>query len=637
VKKLKIIIILLFFLPVLAVKAQDRFEKLKTDIEQLSLTTPALNEKVNISVSRVSIQEFIRAVANNAGLNINVDPSLDISVINNFSDVTVKDMVVFLSKEYDLDVNLIGNIISISKFIAPPEKKPEYKSKKLLIDYTKETDQLSIDLANDSLARVTKEITKLTGKNIVLGSAIQNNLVSGYIEKASVEKLLDKLAFANDLTFVKNGDFYVLDTKEIVETGGKQSGSNRSSSSRSGSQNNSNQEFLNLKVFNMDSINIDAVESPVSEIIKAACQELNTNFTFLNEVDKNVTLRANGISFDDMLYFLLNGTDQTFKKLGNVYMIGQNKIPEMRAFKVIELQYRTVEKLLDIIPAELKQNIEIKEFIDLNSLLVNGPMSKIQEIEEFVRQIDKVVPVILIEVMIVDVKKSFSFSTGVEAGLGENPSNNKQIWPGVNYSFDSKSINNLLNSFTGFGSLNLGQVTPEFYMNLKALETNQIIKLRSTPKLSTLNGHEASIKLTQTDYYVKENISVSGTLTSQTVQSKSFESVTADFSVTIKPIVSADEYITLEIQVTQSDFTGRSSSVDGAPPGQYTRDFKSLIRVKNEEVILLGGLEDKKTDESGSGVPFLSRIPVIRWFFSSRTRGKSSSKLTIFIKPTVIY
>ena len=54
-------------------------------------------------------------------------------------------------------------------------------------------------------------------------------------------------------------------------------------------------------------------------------------------------------------------------------------------------------------------------------------------------------------------------------------------------------------------------------------------------------------------------------------------------------------------------------------------------------MVLLGGLEEKATRESGSGVPFLSRIPVIKWFFSSRTKEKSRSKLNIFIKPTVIY
>ena len=62
-----------------------------------------------------------------------------------------------------------------------------------------------------------------------------------------------------------------------------------------------------------------------------------------------------------------------------------------------------------------------------------------------------------------------------------------------------------------------------------------------------------------------------------------------------------------------------------------------MMRVKNQEMILLGGLEQNSTNESGSGIPFLSRIPIIKWFFSSRSRSKSDNKLAVFIRPTVIY
>lgn len=54
-------------------------------------------------------------------------------------------------------------------------------------------------------------------------------------------------------------------------------------------------------------------------------------------------------------------------------------------------------------------------------------------------------------------------------------------------------------------------------------------------------------------------------------------------------------------------------------------------------MILLGGLDELKKENSGTGTPLLSRIPVIKWFFSSRKKGKSTSKLHIFIKPTVVY
>jgi type IV pilus assembly protein PilQ len=54
-------------------------------------------------------------------------------------------------------------------------------------------------------------------------------------------------------------------------------------------------------------------------------------------------------------------------------------------------------------------------------------------------------------------------------------------------------------------------------------------------------------------------------------------------------------------------------------------------------LIVLGGLEESVKNDSGTGVPILSRIPIIKWFFSSRTREDSKKKLTVLIKPTVIY
>jgi type IV pilus assembly protein PilQ len=107
--------------------------------------------------------------------------------------------------------------------------------------------------------------------------------------------------------------------------------------------------------------------------------------------------------------------------------------------------------------------------------------------------------------------------------------------------------------------------------------------------------------------------------------------------MTINPIVSGDEQITLTISVKQQSFTDQSSPNAGSPYNSSSRDFQSLIRVKNQEMIMLGGLDNENKSESGEGIPFLSRIPVIKWFFSSRKKTKSKSKLTIFIKPTVLY
>jgi type IV pilus assembly protein PilQ len=61
------------------------------------------------------------------------------------------------------------------------------------------------------------------------------------------------------------------------------------------------------------------------------------------------------------------------------------------------------------------------------------------------------------------------------------------------------------------------------------------------------------------------------------------------------------------------------------------------VRVKNGEMIMLGGLEENSNSNSGKGLPLISRIPVLKWIFGNRTKSKTENKLTIFIKPTIIY
>jgi type IV pilus assembly protein PilQ len=168
------------------------------------------------------------------------------------------------------------------------------------------------------------------------------------------------------------------------------------------------------------------------------------------------------------------------------------------------------------------------------------------------------------------------------------------------------------------------------------MEEQGVIKLRSTPQIATLNGHEAKLSIGQTQYYseVNNNLVNSG-VQQNLLQTVVYKPVNADLSLTIDPQVSGDEQITMTINVKQSSFTERISNT--APPGSINRDFQSLVRVKNGEMIMLGGLEESNNSQSGRGLPGLARIPVIKWLFGERTRTKQQNKLTIFIKPTIIY
>jgi len=59
--------------------------------------------------------------------------------------------------------------------------------------------------------------------------------------------------------------------------------------------------------------------------------------------------------------------------------------------------------------------------------------------------------------------------------------------------------------------------------------------------------------------------------------------------------------------------------------------------MQNKDLAVLGGLEEKLKNDAGSGVPFLARVPLIKYLFSKRRREDTKQSLSILIKPTVIY
>jgi type IV pilus assembly protein PilQ len=141
----------------------------------------------------------------------------------------------------------------------------------------------------------------------------------------------------------------------------------------------------------------------------------------------------------------LNGTDYTFKKENGVYLIGDRNLEGLRTAKVLSFKYRTVDKVVDFIPAELKKGVEIKAFNDLNSLILSGSQPRIDELERFIIQLDRVVPVISIEVMVIQINNTSNVAKGFSAGLSDKPvTTSGTIFPGLDMTVGSSGINNVL-------------------------------------------------------------------------------------------------------------------------------------------------------------------------------------------------
>ena len=612
--------------------AQDRFAGIRDQLESSMADQPGLDERVEMSVSGTPVSEFARALGLAHKLNITVDPAVQGEVVNTFSNARVSDVLLYLCKSFDLEVEQIGSILSLRPYRAPavpveaaaPAAPPK-------VTFRSDSAWVDLDLHRDTLDAVARAINLASGANVVLAPGLEDRVVSVFLRGSSLANALDKLAYANGLLVDRSRDgTFLLKANDVVasKTGDK-------GKRPAGAEGLSN-GALSVDVSDGKWLKLEAQGVERSEVLAAISLALGKNYFLYDALEGTTSLSVAQATYEEVLDHMFNGSAFTYKVIEGVYLIGKREQEGLRRTELVRLHNRPVKDMAVVIPEGIRKNVTITEFVELNGFVISGDDLRITEIKDFLRSIDQTVPVVMIEVMIVDVNRSRTLTTGLKAGLGNGPTQSGgTVSPGINYSFNATSINSLLNSFNGAGVFNLGNVAPSFYVSIQALETDGVLKLRSTPQLSTLNGHEASLSIGETEYYLEVRNDLIGTLNPTVTTSPIYKPVNADLSLKILPIVSSEDMVTLDIEVSQSTFTDRISET--APPGSVQRKFSSSIRMKDREMIVLGGLEEKETSKSGSGLPFLSRIPVLKWFFGSRTSKNSQSKLTIFIRPTIIY
>lgn len=613
--------------------AQNALKSFPETLDSLSETLPALNQRVDFTVNEVPLHEFIRGIAYQAGLNVNLDTGLAEPVSNNFSNVQVRDLLVFIHDNFDVEVSLVGNILNIKKKPQPNVPQPP----PIIIEYSDNDQLLSIEVNGAPIEQVARELTRYTGKNVIITPGVNGIMVRSYIKEMPFFNALDKLAVGNNFQVSKTEDgFFLFESQtQAIPDFNNSSVSIRGRNNQQTSTPRSGSKPALVKVYNTDSIDVKAENSDMVDILLMVFEPLNIPYHLLNEINELVTIDVKGITLDRLLGSLFAGTKTSFRKSEGIYWIGSREMIEMQVFEMVQFKYRTIDSLMHIIPQSYKQGIEIKEYPGLNSLILAGPFDRVVSLSRLLKELDQVIPVILIEVMIVDNKDSRALTTGITAGLAEGPvKTTGTVMPSVNLTLGSGAINSLIDGFNGFGWVNLGKVNLNFYAKLQAMEEDGTIEMRSTPQLSTLNGHKATMSIGKTEYYKEELNLIYGSVTSSSQTTTTYKPVEAEFKLEILPIVAGNQEVTLNISVEQSDFSERIEK--NAPPGKVSRKFESLIRIKDQEMILLGGLEEVNNSDVSSGLPLLARIPVLNWLFSSKSKSKSRSRLNIFIKPTIL-
>ncbi len=195
---------------------------------------------------------------------------------------------------------------------------------------------------------------------------------------------------------------------------------------------------------------------------------------------------------------------------------------------------------------------------------------------------------------------------------------------------------------TAIGGAFIGAVNAgDFSAVIELLRAQGDVQVLSSPRVATINNQKAIIKVGSDEFFVtgisSDTTTGASTNTSQDVELTPFFS---GISLDVTPQIDSDANVTLHVHPIVSDVQDQTKTILVQNQQQVlplalsnVRETDSIVRARNGQVVVIGGLMQQTDGDESFGLPGLANIPVIGNLFKQKRKRQLKSELVILLRP----
>jgi len=304
---------------------------------------------------------------------------------------------------------------------------------------------------------------------------------------------------------------------------------------------------------------------------------------------------------------------------------------------------KTTLKVQGGIKVDLFEDIQIIPDKDTNSLIIRTQPKNYPAILEVIKKLDLLPQQVLIEVLILDLVIDEETRLGVQWAM-KGTVDNKTIGGGSDPTGSlGAAIGDTATSLFAPGASFFVQRTDKFIALLQAFASDSKVNIVANPILITSDNKEAYISIADDIPIASSRINTP--TAGQPLTQTSIEYRSVGIKLGILPKINSDNFVNMKIDQEVSNlgipFPTSNTVIDGieiisTTPSFTTRTIKTEVVLKDNQVLVMGGLIRTRTEEVIQGVPFLMDIPYFGKLFSSSSNKTEQTELMIFIIPHII-
>ena len=302
----------------------------------------------------------------------------------------------------------------------------------------------------------------------------------------------------------------------------------------------------------------------------------------------------------------------------------------------------TPQELTEVVTAirSLLETRRIQQVNSMNAIIIRDTPDKVAIAEKIIRDVDKAKPEVIVDVTVLEVRRDKAQQIGLFPTSSGGPGIQTVVTPTLGGATTTPATGGTTGNQIGLsriGSLSSG----DFSVTLPGAQLNALLgdantKILQRPEIRASDNQRATLRIG--DRVPIATGALQPGLAGQTIgfATTQFQYIDVGVNLDITPKVHTNDEITLAVRIELSAVTGEVTTGGISQPIISQKVIEHNIRLREGEINILGGIFQRQNDESVSGIPGLSQIPLLRYIFSNVSTRVVEDEVLIVLQPHAI-
>jgi general secretion pathway protein D len=286
-------------------------------------------------------------------------------------------------------------------------------------------------------------------------------------------------------------------------------------------------------------------------------------------------------------------------------------------------------------------NVKAYAVASQNAIVIRGTPDELLLAQKLIDDLDKPRPEVVVDIAVMEVSKNWEKTLGI-------------AWPtSVGVALQPPCTSSSSTTCTTSSTSTTSTTTPTLYdlAHLKATDfavtvgsatanmllTDSNTKILQNPRIRATDGQKATMKIGERIPIATGSYSTGTSTTALAgMVNTQFQYIDVGVNIEMTPTIHYDGDITLKIKIEDSS-EGTSVTISGVTePIIVQKVVDQVIRLREGEASILGGIQEHQDSVSWNGIPGLSSIPGLRYLFGSKDHTITSDELVFLVVPHIV-